>query len=412
MTDLVPVGAGAFGIEGLEDFDESDLIMPTLKLGANQDAGFIIDGLSGERYPGEPGIEMVVLGIVKQRILWPPEMGPTKEDPLCKSYEFKLGHPDPENPSRYPWAASGFTAPAVGAPPSILSCEDCRLKEWGTNPGPQKEAPWCTEQHTYVVLQIINESYAPAILMLQRTGIKPSKAYMSSFARTKTPMFIKTTHLRLSVQKRGIVEYSVPILEPGRPTPPEMFQQFADQYRRIRTMLQTPRSGDIEDVPVAAPASNVHQPAPAPVAQPAPAPVAQPAPAPAPQPAPVAAPAPAPVAAPAPAPVAAPAPAPVAAPIEVTATDVAPAAPAPAPIAPAPVPQAEVPVAPVVAPADVAPPAAPAPVATPVPQAEVPAVPAPVAAPVAQPAAPAPDLAPAAPVAQPVATNPDDDLPF
>lgn len=349
MTDLVPVGAGVFGVEGLEDFDESDMVMPRLSLGSNQDAGYIINNLSGEKIPGNPGIEMVVLGIVKNRILWPPEMGATKENPLCRSYDFHVGHPDPEQPARFPWAASGFAAPTlvVGESPPHLSCEDCRLKEWGTNPGASKESPWCTEQHIYVILTLTNSTYASAILTLQRSGIGPSRKYMSSYAQIKTPMFVATTLLTLEVQKRGTVEYSVPTLTRGRNTPETKYAEFAETYRRIRRVLQTPRSNDVDEVPVAAaPDANVYQP--------------QAAPAPAPQPVTPTAPSPVPVQNVAP-----------------------PAAPSPAPV---PVPQETVPV-PQAAPVPDIPPAAAAPV---------------------QPAQVIPQPAAAAPAPTPL----DDDLPF
>lgn len=363
MTDLVPV-TGAFGVEGLEDFDESDMIMPTLRLGANQNAGYIIDGLSGQRYPGDPGIEVIVLGIVKQRILWPPEIGEAKEDPMCKSYEFAHGFPDPDQPARFPWAASGFIAPQMGAPAPVLTCEDCKLKEWGSHP--KTDTAWCTEQHTYVILQQVNEILAPAILTLQRTGIKPSKAYMSSFARTQTPMFVTTTRITLSVQRRGSVDYSVPILTRGNPTSPEMFPDFAAQYRRIRSVLHTPRSGNPDEVPVAAPVNtNTYTSQPAPAPQPA-------------------------------------AQAPAVPPTVQPPVDVAPPAqPAPAPVA-----------QPITQPADVAPPAQPIPVAQPVAQ---PVAPMQVAQPAGDVAPPMQVAQPVQPIAQPVpvvATVPDDDLPF
>jgi hypothetical protein len=395
MTDIVP--ADQTYVDGLEDFDESDMMMPTLRIGHNQDVGVLIDNLSGERFTS---LEVVILGLVKQRILWNPEIGETKEDPLCKSYDYDTGYPDPENPTRFPWSASGFQAPVIGQPVPPINCGDCPLKEWGTHP--KNDSPWCTEQHTYVVLTIANDTYAPAILTLQRTSLKASRAYMSSFARTKTPMFIVTTNISLSIQKRGNVDYSVVVLGRGRPTPVELYDNFKAQYRRIRGILHTPRSGDPDEVPVAAPAStNTYQPAPA---QPAAAP------APEPQPAPVATPAPAPVQPePAPAPVAAAATVPAA-----VAPEPAPqvVAPVPAPVAPEPAPVPQV-VAPVPAPvADIPPAAVVAPVPAPVPADVAPAaVVAPVPADVAPPAM-VQTVATAVPAPAPISTVSDDELPF
>lgn len=270
MTDLVPYINEDGKIVGLEDYDESDMVMPILKIGANQDAGFIVDSLSNERYPGQPGIDFICLGCVKARSLWPGTMGPVPESPLCKSYDFKIGHPDPQNPARFPWHASGFQIPPMAVPAPQLKCEDCALKEWGTNPGTNPETPWCAEQHIYVVLQILDGNQSPALITFQRGNIKAAKAYETSFIRSKTPMFIKMTHLSLSTQRRGNVEYSSATLTPGSPTDPAQYQDFADQFRRIAAILRTPRSGEIDEIPVAAPVaqSNVYQPQAAVPAQP------------------------------------------------------------------------------------------------------------------------------------------------
>jgi len=345
-TDLVLAGAGAFNTVGLEDFTEADMIMPRLQIGQGQaDVGTIINGLTNERYDGTQGIDLVVLGVVKQRILWPPEVGPTKEDPMCKSYDFSFGFPDAENPTRFPWAASGFQAPAMGQPVPSQSCDDCRLKEWGTHPG-QKDSPWCTEQHSYIVLLPgPNNSFSPAIMVLQRTGLKPSRAYVSSFAQQRQPMFICVTHVSVSMQKRGTVDYAVPILGRGQMLPETMYEDFANRYRRIRDALRTPRTGNVDDVPVNAPVPS-QEAAPAqppqtvvsePVAQPA-----QPAPQPAasaPDPAPAVQTAPSVPQDVAPAPVVAPTPVTVPADVApapvVVPADVAPAAAVPADVAPA-----------------------------------------------------------------------------
>lgn len=265
-TDIVPVGAGALGIIGLEDFDEADMIMPTLRLGANQDAGFIINGLSNEKMTE---LECVVLGIVKGRILWAADIEEGKQLPLCRSYEFAHGWP---NMPEFPWTASGFAVPQMDAPQEILNCGDCRLKEFGTNP--KSEAPWCAEQHHYVILyKVINEDgsvLVPAIFTIQRSAMKASRKYMSAFAQSKSPMFVTSTKITCETQKRGSVDYTVPVFTRGTPIPAEYYQGYADQFRRIRATLQTPRMIEPDETPVAAPASNVHTPAPA-ASQPAPA---------------------------------------------------------------------------------------------------------------------------------------------
>lgn len=280
MTDIMLASGGAFGVVGLEDFDESDLIMPTLKLGANQDAGYIINNLSGEKFQK---MEAVVLGVHKGRVLWAGDLTDEKQYPLCKSYDYHHGYP---NMGSFPWTASGFPAPVVGAQQEILPCGDCPLKEWNTHP--KNDSPWCAEQHNYIILQKVNDKMVPAILTLQRTGLTPSRRYVNAFAQSKSPMFVCVTEFTLSVMRRGSVDYTVPTLRRGRDIDPQFYAEFAGQYRRIYATLQQPRIADDDGEPQAATAaqpaqSNAFDPnAPAPTQKAPSAPVA-PTPAPAPQ---------------------------------------------------------------------------------------------------------------------------------
>lgn len=328
-------------IIGLEDFDPmTDGVIPRLKIGHNEDAGYWIDNLSKERFTALDG---VVLGLVKGRVLWKPTMGAEAEDPLCKSYDHKVGHPDPKDKNRFPWNASGFQYAdfaTVDAP--ALRCEDCVLKNWGTNPANPKQ-PWCTEQFNFIVMLPNGRGgWVPYILTLQKTAITPAKQYANSFAQKGTPMFIVGTSFSLEVRKTGQVNYGVPEFKRGNPTDPADHKLFADTYRSIRAYLQSPRSGEEDDdgldVTPPSPTENINVQAPVQVADPIPAP--QPAPAPQPtQPVPAASAEPSPQPAPTPAPVAsvAPAPAPVAQPaqpvmpqvVETQAVEV----PAPAPVA-------------------------------------------------------------------------------
>lgn len=249
MSDLVAVPSVA-PIEGLEDFEADDMVMPKLDI-AHAD-GVFVDSLSGERFET---LEVVLLGLIKQRILWPTEMGAEKEAPMCKSYNFTEGRPDPVNPSRFPWKASGFAMAEYvdGENPPAVACDSCALKEWGSNP--KGDTPWCSEQHTFaVLLPVVGGGFSPAVMTLQRTGIKPSKAYMTSFVRAQSPLFVTTTKLGLSVQKRGTVTFSVPTFARGVATSPEDHAGFASNYRRIRDFIATPRAAEAEEgTPVKAP---------------------------------------------------------------------------------------------------------------------------------------------------------------
>lgn len=237
-TDLEPtrssgtVATTTDAAEGLEDFDfESDSVMPRLKI-IGKDAEFE-DNLTGERYPE---ITVILLGLVKQRILWPEDVT-SDSKPLCRSNNFTEGEPYIRD---FPWKASGFPEPERGVESITLACNDCALKEWGSNP--KGSTPWCSEQHTYPLLLQTEVGWLPAILTLQRSGIKASKAYTTAFARSKTPLYTQVTRITLQAMKQGTVDYAVPTLIKTAPTDPAHHAEYAQQYRTIRAFLQSPRA--------------------------------------------------------------------------------------------------------------------------------------------------------------------------
>lgn len=258
----VPTGVPA-PIEGLEDFDASDVVMPTLRI--NHKEATYKDGLSGEEFPS---LEVVILGLVKQRILWDAEVSGDSDAPLCKSYDHANGVPDPKAPHRFPWKESGYNMADfdTGAGIAPLPCEGCALSEWGSHP--KNETPYCAEQYTLVVMMPVVEEdgsiiyAAPALLSLQRSAVKPAKAYISSFQRSRSPLFIVTTKLGLNAQRRGTVDFATPTLVRGEPTDAALHPEWAANYRLIRESITAPRIEE-ERAPaqetttvVAAPATN------------------------------------------------------------------------------------------------------------------------------------------------------------
>jgi hypothetical protein len=242
MSDNLPTNAGASlpaGLNdddyGLEDFGTEDFVMPRLNI--NHGGANFVDNLTGQEYPE---LTVVLLGLIKQRILWDADVD-EGEKPMCKSYDFSTGRPDV---MRFPWKVAKFDHQA-GAKDGTLPCASCNLKEWGSHP--QRETPWCSEQHTFPLLMEVAGGYAPAILTLQRSGIKPSRAYLSAFARTKTPLFTVKTKIGLTAQKRGSVNYAVPTFVKQDETDEDEWSGFAQQYRSIREFITTapaPKSDD------------------------------------------------------------------------------------------------------------------------------------------------------------------------
>lgn len=217
---------------GLEDFAPEDQVMPRLNI-SHPDAEFV-DNLSGQKYSK---LSVIMLGLVKQRVMWAAEVD-EGDRPLCKSVNFTEGLP---NVNEFPYSKTPFEKGQ-----EQLDCATCPLKEWGTHP--QRETPWCSEQHTFPLLMVDEDGNptAPALLTLQRSGIKPSRAYLSSFARDRRPLFTVFTNIELTPQKRGSVNYAVPRFSQGQPTDPDQWQAFAQHFKQVRSFLQTPPTTEEE----------------------------------------------------------------------------------------------------------------------------------------------------------------------
>lgn len=232
-------------LEGLGDIDESELTVPRLKI-IGKEAVFE-DNLTNEQHSS---LNVILLGLVKERILWDADEAESPA-PMCKSSDAEFGIPADD----FPWAKSGFDKAGFGDEPK-LPCGSCPLKDWGTHPKDGKK-PWCSEMHTYPLLIVGDSgSLSPALLSVQRAGIKPSKAYVSAFIRARTPLFTAYTRLTLEPHKTGTVYWATPIFTKGDATDAADFADYAQQYRAMRTFIQTPRKARDETAVDAAPASS------------------------------------------------------------------------------------------------------------------------------------------------------------
>lgn len=267
---------------GLEDVGVGDVVIPRLTI--IHDQGKFKNNLSNEEFDT---IDAIVLGLVKQRVMWDAKVE-DGDKPECKSPDFEHGFPnvrdDIPKDKRFPWEISNFKPedfpPENGINGLVtLPCTSCIFNQWGKGDWNQ---PPCAEQHTYPLLYTPDggESWVPALFTTQKTGIKPSKQFISSFAQTKTPMFTARTTIGLTLQSRGSVKYSVPTFRRTGPSERENWGQYSEQYRTIRDYIRTaPRPGDDEDEGTpATPSANVNT-GPAAAAPPAEPAAAAPAPA-------------------------------------------------------------------------------------------------------------------------------------
>lgn len=247
MSDIEPYKPEPGVVEGLEDFDQSERVMPTLRI--DHDEAKFVDSLSGQEWET---LKCVILGRIRQRVLWPATVGDEKQYPLCRSYNYDEGHPAED----FPWEASGFEEQT-----GTLPCENCKLQEWNSHP--TREAPWCSEQHTFAALVVTDDDdYIPVLLQVQRSGLKPARTYLSSFANESKPLFTVYTEIKLEAKKRGKNNYAVPKFRRLEQTDQDEHAHFSTTYRGIRTFLQTPRvfgdgddGAEVTETPVSAPST-------------------------------------------------------------------------------------------------------------------------------------------------------------
>lgn len=239
---------------GLEDFDMEDAVIPRLSI-VHKEAEFR-DSLSNEQFPK---LRVIILGLVKQRVLW----HQTVDDgdwPMCRSVNHEIGFPnmsdDQPRDKRFPWDKSGFEAkdfPADEEGNVRLPCSGCALKEWGSHPDGKR--PYCSEQFTLPVLYDPREdgNWVPAILTFQKTGLKPLKSYITSFARSRQAAFQAITEIELDLLKRGQTDYSVPRFKRVGDTDEENWPEYSVNYRTMREFL-TAEPGSREESEGSSPA--------------------------------------------------------------------------------------------------------------------------------------------------------------
>lgn len=218
---------------GMEDFKVTDAVIPRLDLSHKE--GVFIDNLTGEKFPE---LDVIVLGLVKQRIFWNEDQD-YNGGPLCRSRDGVTGSPQrKDGKTDFPFKTAGFTELQI-LEEGKLACEDCGMKEWGTA---SKGGPACSEQFTLVVLtEVADGRWMPALMTLQKTGIKPSKVYISGFVREQSPMFVCVTHITLDLKKKGSVTFATPEFKRGVATDSSNFAAWAGIYRNLRTFLHSSR---------------------------------------------------------------------------------------------------------------------------------------------------------------------------
>lgn len=241
-TALAATGSALEQLEqmggGLAGFDGSEAGTPRIKI--NGPDAVWTDDLSGLEVPE---FTAVICGITKQRILWPAEVQEEKSDPLCKSLDAEVGRP---NAATFPIKESKFELTVIDEG-AELDCSACFLKDWDSHP--TRPGPWCTEQIVMILLADFEGSgdYLPSLLSVQRSGLKPVRRYLGDFKRRGVLPFSTETVFTLNPQKRGNVNYAVPVLKKGEPTDQDVWEAYASTYLSVSAFISTWRDDATAD---------------------------------------------------------------------------------------------------------------------------------------------------------------------
>lgn len=228
----------SYGDVGLEDVSASDIQIPRLVI--DHETATFKDPSTGQNMPG---LTAVVLGMVKQRIMWDDKID-EGDKPQCKSPDHLTGYPQMRTdiPARkqFPWGTSNFTM--ADYPPDEngqikLPCDACTFTKWGAD----NTRPSCSEQFTYILFYSDPDgNMRPGLCSFQRSGAKAARSYAASFHARRQPMFTAWTNIALTPESRGKTRYATPSFSQGGPTDSVEWPNWVDAYRSARAFLHEP----------------------------------------------------------------------------------------------------------------------------------------------------------------------------
>jgi hypothetical protein len=242
--DVVPANQWSGMDSGLGDIEASDLRMPRLSI--DKDTGTWQSSMGQEKFEY---ITAIPLGVVKQRVLWQPNMSDDNVGPMCKSPNAKEGYPTlkGKNEELFPWQASGFNPGDFPLNPdgrAVVPCTSCRLASWGSHPDGKKA--WCSEQWTIPVIYGAedDEPQISALLTAQRSSLAGAKSFFAGLYQRQKPGFAFKVKIGLIAQTRGKNKYYVPTWSIIGGTDEEEWPVYSNSYVAFREYVARPPRGD------------------------------------------------------------------------------------------------------------------------------------------------------------------------
>jgi len=269
-----PYDYSAYAGIGTEDISAADFGIARWKIDHNE--GLFVNNQNDFAYTA---LDVVLLNIVKQRVMFDPKANEDNKDPWCKSNNHIDGWPGEE----FPWMGvpeSGVPAYAFGYQDVVpLACASCNLKDWGPkDPKTGKSTtPVCKELYTFTFIVLNPELQdTPGLISIKGTSLAPIKKYLAPFAQRSQPLFIKSTRLGLDAQMYMGRKYYVLNLNILGEVDPSKFKEYSELAIGARDFLTQPPQYALPPDELAGVPELPALEAPAPVVQPQ---VTQPAPA-------------------------------------------------------------------------------------------------------------------------------------
>lgn len=235
------------GLEtGIDDLSMDEIPTPRISIDHNPkgfDEGKYTDNQTGMFRDEFVGI---VLGFVRQRIMWPANLEESVGMPMCKSNDSTRGMPNVDTSAgdgMFPWHESAFNPNEVPVDPEynrvILPCANCQFKDW-TGKGAKRTPPRCSEVFNLVVMF---DAYGtgqmmPGFFSAKRSSIQPVKQYLAQFMQRNVPAYSQFAHFSLQHLTRGKNPYSVPVIKSVGPTDQRLWPDFSENYKTLREFSQ------------------------------------------------------------------------------------------------------------------------------------------------------------------------------
>lgn len=211
MADYVPVA-------GYETLNPDDFTIPTLKIVQPQSTMENADGHEGQYVKTDteeymPNPRLMIVGIAKSRIMFPPEYGGAQDDPLCRSDD--AIHPRPE------YVGEDYD---LGPIPAL--CADCPYARFPDEGG----APPCTLSENWAG---ILDSADPIVLRLKGSSAKASGTLKNIMRANRVKRQITYVELSTVFKKTEKGKFYVATITPLKDTPPAEVLELARQFAGI-----------------------------------------------------------------------------------------------------------------------------------------------------------------------------------